>query len=180
MVALALFAILATMSYAILDQSIANAATLGERMERLKALQKTVRVIGEDFMQLTPRPIRNDLGEGFKASLSTDFQSLYAIELTRAGWSNPLVLQRPSLQRVAYRIEEDELVRYHWNVLDRTLANEPKAEVLLDNVDGIAFRFLQNNGEWTEEWPSARNPGPSGWKQRPRAGRTRVATHGRR
>lgn len=169
MVAMAVFAILAALAYGVLGQTLANSEMLSARMSRLKDIQKTVRIMSDDFLQLAPRPVRSDLGEGFSAALSTDFQSTYALELTRAGWTNPAGLPRGSLQRVAYRLEEDELVRYYWTVMDRTLANQPAVVALLDEVDGIVFRFLQANGEWTEQWPPSSSPGPAGMKQRPRA-----------
>lgn len=169
MVSMAVFAILAALAYGVLSQTLANSEMLSGRMERLQDIQRTIRLISDDFLQLAPRPVRSDLGEGFSAALSTDFQSIYALELTRAGWRNPAGLPRGSLQRVAYRLEEDELVRYYWNVMDRTLANEPAAIVLLDQVDSAVFRFLQANGEWIEQWPPPSAPGPTGMKQRPRA-----------
>jgi general secretion pathway protein J len=70
---------------------------------------------------------------------------------------------------VAYRIEEQQLVRYYWNVLDRTLGNEFVGVTLLDGVESVNFRFLQSNGEWTERWPPQNTPGPLGLRERPRA-----------
>lgn len=169
MVAMAIFAVLAALAYGVLNQTLLNAEILSDRMDRLRAIQKTVRVISDDFMQLAPRPVRQEFGEGFSAALTTDLQSVYAIELTRGGWNNLIVLPRGTLQRAAYRLEENELIRYHWNVLDRTLSNEPAAVSLLDEVDSIVFRFLQSNGEWTDVWPPASSPGPTGLKLRPRA-----------
>ena len=169
MVAMAIFAVLSALAYGVLNQTLLNAEILSSRMDRLKAIQKTVRTISDDFIQLAPRPVRLDIGEGYSAALTTDLQSVYALELTRGGWSNLIVLPRSTLQRVAYRLEENELIRYHWNMLDRTLSNEPRAVALLDEVESVAFRFLQTNNEWTERWPPANQPGPSGFKQRPRA-----------
>jgi general secretion pathway protein J len=169
MVAMAIFAILASLAYGVLNQTLLNSEILTEKMERLKAIQKTMRVISDDFLQLAPRPVRGELGERYGASLTTDFQSVYALELTRGGWSNLIVLPRGTMQRAAYRLEENELIRYHWNVLDRTLNNQPIAVVLLDDVDAVAFRFLQPSGEWIEQWPPPSMPGPLGLKQRPRA-----------
>ena len=60
-------------------------------------------------------------------------------------------------------------MRYHWRVLDRTLANEPISVTMLDDIDSISFRFLQANGEWTDQWPPLNTPGRAGLRQRPRA-----------
>jgi general secretion pathway protein J len=78
-------------------------------------------------------------------------------------------LPRGTLQRVAWRLEEGELIRYYWTVLDRTLDNQPAGRVLLDGVESVEFRFMQDNGEWTDEWPPEDRPGALGLRQRPRA-----------
>lgn len=169
LVALVVFSVLAALGYGALNQTLGAADLLNERMDRLQAIQRTVRSLGQDFMLLAPRSIRSELNSGSGAALTTDFQTGFAIELTSGGWSNPAVLPRSTLQRAAYRIEEDKLVRYHWRVLDRTLANEPIAVELLDEVQSIAFTFLQANGEWTEQWPALDIQVSVGSRQRPRA-----------
>lgn len=169
LVSLAIFAILAALAYGALSQTLNSAEMLNDRMDRLQALQRAMRLLSEDFEQMSPRPIRDDLGDGFVPALSTDFQSGFALELTHGGWSNPAVLPRSTLQRSAYRIEDDELVRYHWRVLDRTLANEPLGVTLLDGVESIVFRFMESNGDWTDAWPPRNLPGALGARQRPRA-----------
>lgn len=169
LVSLAIFAVLSALAYGALSQTLDNVDMLNERMDRLQALQRTMRLLSEDFQQLSPRPIRDDLGEGLNPALDTGFESGFALELTHGGWSNPVVLPRSTLQRSAYRIEDDELVRYHWRVLDRTLANEPLGVTLLDGVESILFRFMQANGEWIEQWPPQNRPGALGARQRPRA-----------
>lgn len=169
LVALAIFGMLAAIAYGTLGRTLSNAEILTERMQRLQSLQRTMRYLSEDFMQLAPRPVREDLGDNFGPALHTDVQSDFAVELTHGGWSNPATLPRGTLQRVAYRLEEGELVRYHWTVLDRTLSNEPVGRALLDEVESVVFRFMQENGDWTEEWPPENRPGPLGLRQRPRA-----------
>jgi len=168
-VAVAVFAAMAALAYGALNQTLFNSELMRVRMDRLAALQKTVRVLSEDFMQLAPRPIRNELDVGFNPALTTDPQSIYRIELSRGGWSNFIALPRGTLQRVAYRLEDGEFIRYHWNVMDRTLANEPLREVLIDDVEEVAFRFLGANGQWVEQWPPSGAEGPGGLRQRPRA-----------
>jgi general secretion pathway protein J len=169
LVSLAIFAILAALCYGALNQSLQSAEMLNGRMDRLQAVQRTMRLLVDDLQQLAPRPIRDEIGDSFSPALDTGFQSGFALELTHGGWSNPIVLPRGTLQRSAYRMEDDELVRYHWMVLDRTLANEAAEVVLLDGVESIFFRFLQANGQWTEQWPPASRPGALGARLRPRA-----------
>lgn len=169
LVSLAIFGILAALAYGALGQTLAASELLNDRMDRLQALQRTMRIISEDFLQLSPRPVRNELGDSLSASLDTDFQSGFAIELTHGGWNNPIVLPRGTMQRAAYRIEDGELKRYHWRVLDRTFSNEPVNVTLLDGVEGILFRFLQVDGEWTEQWPPNDQAGAGRTRLRPRA-----------
>jgi general secretion pathway protein J len=169
LVAMAVFAVLAALSYGTLNQTLLSAEILSERMDRLQALQRTMRMITDDFQQLAPRPVRDELGDNLKPALDTGFQSGFALELTRGGWSNPVVLPRSTLQRAAYRMEDDELVRYHWYALDRTLSNEPVGVALLDGVEGIQFRFLVDNENFSDQWPPLNRPGALGARQRPRA-----------
>ena len=80
-----------------------------------------------------------------------------------------MALPRGTLQRAAYRLEEDELVRYYWTVLDRTLSNEPIAVTILDGVEALKLSYLLDNGDSIEQWPPPTAPGPLGLRQRPRA-----------
>jgi general secretion pathway protein J len=168
LVALAVFGVLSVMAYMALGQTLSNADLLGERMQRLEAIQRTVRYLDSDLMQAAPRPVRGLLGDGYEPAIRSSFGSEYALEVTHGGWSNPAGLPRGTLQRSAYRIEDDELIRYHWRVLDRTINNEPIQTVLLDGVESIVFRFLTTDGEGSEQWPPTNTPGPAGFRLRPR------------
>jgi len=169
MVALAIFGILSAMAYAALSQTLLGAEMLSERMDRLQAIQRTMRHLSQDFIQLAPRPVRLELGDSFGPALQSDLSSEFAVELTHGGWNNPIALPRGTLQRAAYRLEEDELVRYYWTVLDRTFSNEPVAVTILDGVESILFRYLLESGDTIEQWPPPTAPGLLGLRQRPRA-----------
>ena len=169
LVAMAVFAVLAGFAYSTLSQTLISAEILGERMDRLQALQRTMRLLTDDLQQLAPRPVRDELGDNLRPALDTSFQSGFALELTRSGWNNPIVLPRSTQQRVAYRIEDGELIRFHWYSLDRTLSNEPVSVTLLDGVESLQFRFLVSNNDFTEQWPPQNLPGALGVRQRPRA-----------
>ena len=64
LVALAVFGVLSVMAYMALGQTLSNADMLGERMQRLEAIQRTIRYLDSDLMQTSPRPVRGLLGDG--------------------------------------------------------------------------------------------------------------------
>ena len=169
LVAMAIFAVLAGFAYATLGQTLLSAEILSERMDRLQALQRTMRMLTDDLQQLAPRPIRDELGDNLRPALDTGFQSGFALELTRSGWSNPVVLPRSTQQRAAYRIEDGELIRFHWYTLDRTLSIEPVRVTMLDGVEAMQLRFLIGDNNFSDQWPPLNRPGALGARQRPRA-----------
>lgn len=168
MVSLAIFAALAAAAYTTLNGVVEASRVVSEQMSGLQALQRTVQRMTLDFSQLTPRPVRDELGDGRLPVLSAGGRSLDLADLSRGGWSNPLVLPRPALQRVTYRIEEDRLIRRQWPVMDRTLATEPAEATLLDGLQDIRIRYLSGD-EWTEQWPPDAAAGALGLALRPRA-----------
>lgn len=156
LVALAVFGVLTALAYMTLGQSLNNADMLTERMDRLQSIQRTMYYLSSDLLQAVPRPIRAELGDPQPALISS-FAAEFALQVTHAGWPNSAGVPRSSLQRSAYRIEDDELLRYHWNVLDRTVNNLPIATIMLEGIESLTFRFLQNDGEWVDQWPPITN-----------------------
>jgi len=169
LVALAVFGIMSMIAYSALGTTLSNADFLANRMDRIQSIQRAIRYLSTDLMQAAPRPIRSEVGDDFQPALVSTLSSDYLLELTHGGWGNPAGLPRGTQQRVAYRLEEDKLVRYHWNVLDRTYANEPFAIELLDGVESLYFRYIDATGEVSEVWPPQLQAGAIGLRSRPRA-----------
>ena len=167
MVAVAVFGVMSVLAWGALSNSLSNTDLLTERMNRLQAIQRTMRFLSSDLTQATPRSVRGELGDTQLPAMLSSVSGNFAIEFTHGGWRNPAGLPRSTLQRTAYRLEDDELIRYHWRVLDRTYANEPVATVLLDNVESLLFRFYTDTGEPTDVWPP--QGGPASLRLRPRA-----------
>jgi len=63
MVALFIAAVMFAMGYGALSQGIRNHDTLKEQQARLLQLQSAVRIMEQDFVQLSPRPIRQAVGD---------------------------------------------------------------------------------------------------------------------
>lgn len=153
LVALAIFGILSVLAYQALGQTFSNADLLNERMDRLRAVQQAMRVLGNDIRLAAPRPVRDPLTGTLVPALRTKPGSEFALEVTRGGWPNPASLPRGTLQRAHYRIDEGVLQRMHWNVLDAGLSSEPIITELLDDVESVVFNYLPPGGDWTDQWP---------------------------
>ena len=153
LVSLAIFGILSVLAYQALGQTFSNADLINERMDRLRAVQQAMRVLGNDLRLAAPRPVRDPLTGTLIPAVRTEPGTEFALEVTRGGWPNPAALPRGTLQRARYRINDGELERLHWNVLDAGLSNEPVITVLLDDVESIVFNYLQPGGDWTDQWP---------------------------
>jgi general secretion pathway protein J len=69
MVAVFITAIVLSMGYGAVNQALANHDALETRQARLLAVQTTMRLITQDFTQLTPRPVRQPLGDGWLPAL---------------------------------------------------------------------------------------------------------------
>ena len=169
LVAVFVFAVMATLAYGAIGRLLNHAEFLENHMARMQAIQTTMRFLESDLLQVAPRPVRDELGESLIAALQTSATSQFALELTRGGWSNPAGLPRSTQQRLAYQLIDGELSRYHWTVLDRTFSNQPVQTVLLDDVDAIGFRYLLTNGEWTDQWPPLGSVDAVDPRNRPRA-----------
>lgn len=168
-VSLAIFSMLAALSYATLNRIVEGTGLVSEQMARLQQVQRTVQLLTNDFAQLAPRPVRDELGGGDRPALLADARNEYLVEFTRNGLVNPLGLQRSTQRRVAYRIEDDKLVRLYWPVLDRTLATEPLEAEIIDDVESLQVRYFLPPDRWSEEWPAGGARTVSASYSRPRA-----------
>ena len=69
LVALFITAIIFAMGYGAISRALQDRAAMQSRQERLTAVQTAMRVMVQDFTQLTPRPVRDQLGESSLATL---------------------------------------------------------------------------------------------------------------
>jgi general secretion pathway protein J len=152
LVALAIFAVLATMAYAALNSVLTARKQVEAKSARLSALQTALMIMERDVEQAVPRGIRDEFGDG-QPALQGGGVGTTMLSLTRDGWSNPLGLARSHLQRVAYQFNDKQLIRQSWGILDRAPNTESYSEVLLDNVTAVELRFLGQDGQWSPYWP---------------------------
>lgn len=156
LVALAVFSIVAVMSYRGLDAVATARAGAGTATARLVALQRSVLFFERDLEQLIGRPVRDGHGTVRAAVIGTEHAGGAALEFTHAGWDNPAGRDRSNLQRVRYRYDRAEasLVRESWGVLDLAPDSSPTSQSLVPGLRGAGFRFMDGNGIWREDWPA--------------------------
>lgn len=169
LVAMAIFGVLTLLAYQSLDQSIANANALSARMDRLQAIQRTVRYLSNDLASATPRPVRNELGDGYRPAVDVSPANDFALAVTHGSWTNPAGLPRSTQQRTVYKLDEDRLLRIYYTVLDSTYSNNAISTEILNGVVSLEFRMMQDNGATINQWPPANAQGQSAEGLRPRA-----------
>jgi general secretion pathway protein J len=150
LVALAIFGLLAAMSYGGLQAVLEQQSYTEQAADRLSALQKMYLIMQRDIEQIVPRTVRDEYGDTQQPLVGGD-----ALQLTRGGWRNPAGRQRSTLQRVGYAYDDEQLVRYTWSVLDRAQDSEPLQQPLIEDVENMQLRYLDGNDEWQEQWPDA-------------------------
>jgi len=152
LIASIVFAIMAIMAYGGLDNVMDNSKSSQQALSRLQQLQQSISIINRDFSQLIPRAVRDEYGNAVPA-LSAGENIDNIIEFTRGGRSNPANLLRSTLVRVAYQFDDEKLVRLQWPQLDNAPGTEARKTTLIDNMEDVTVRFLDQNAEWQEEWP---------------------------
>ncbi len=153
LVAIAVFAIMSLMAYSGLNTVLNSYSHIKQKTEQLTELQTAFTLISRDIEQAIERPVRNSYGEPLEP-MTNDSENLDIIlEFTRTGRPNPAALPRSNLQRIAYMLDDGQLIRLNWPVLDRAPETEPYETALLTKIKSVSIRFLDENMEWQEEWP---------------------------
>lgn len=148
LIALSIFGLLSAMAYGGLNTVLSQRAHTDRAAEQLKALQQVYLVMQRDIEQVMPRTIRDQYGTTLNALVDDG-----RLQLTRGGWSNPLRQPRSSMQRVGYFLEDHQLYRYAWRVLDQAQDTEPTQQKLAENIESFSLRYLNEDNVWLTSWP---------------------------
>ncbi len=150
MVAVAIFAAIAAIAYGSVDALLRARARLENSEARLRALQVTLSTFERDVRSTVARPAREPYGDPRPALVGQRGD----ITLTRLR-SGGLADAQAQAQRVGYGLEGKRLMRYAWPVTDAAPSTRPLATPLLDAVDGVSMRYLDDQGGWRDVWPAA-------------------------
>jgi len=170
LVAVAIFVIVGMLAMTGYNELSTQSTRVETSAARVRAVQSTMQHFNQDFATLEPRPVRQPMGDGMIPAIRADNnQQDEIVELTRSGWSNPAGVPRPTLQRVAYRLQDQKLRRDYWVSLDHVTTEDPVSTVMLDKVKSLKLRFLASNRQWQEQWPPLGYSAPDVMTVRPMA-----------
>ena len=164
LIAMAITALVAVVAYSGLSAAISGAESLRSASVRAHDIHQTLGLLSSDLRQTVNRPVIDEFGQVAPA-LSGGELARNMLSLTRAGWHNSTAAPRSGLQRVHWWLEDDQLWRGYYPVLDRTAGTESIETLILDEVTRFEVRFLPALGmiesdrddvidrrNWQENW----------------------------
>ena len=164
LIAMAITALVAVVAYSGLSAAISGAESLRSASVRAHDIHQTRGLLSSDLRQTVNRPVIDEFGQVAPA-LSGGELARDMLSLTRAGWHNSPAAPRSGLQRVHWWLEDDQLWRGYYPVLDRTAGTESIETLILDEVTRFEVRFLPALGmiesdrddvidrrNWQENW----------------------------
>lgn len=170
MVAVAIFSAIAAIAYG----SVAALLRARERLENsaadLRSLQTALSSFERDVRSAVARSVREPYGDS-RAALVGERGGLTLTRLRSGGLADAAA----QTQRVGYVLEGQRWSRLAWPVADAAPSTRPRAATLLDAVNGVSIRYLDEQGQWREVWPAAGVAANARLEALPRAIDLRVA-----
>lgn len=163
LIALAITALVATLSFASLTAVLDSVEGVREARAEIRSVNQFWSLLARDLRQVVPRRVRDEYGEVESAFWGGELAD-NSLNFTRLGWHNTNGLSRSNMQRVRYVWEDETLYRETFVVLDRTGETEPRRITMLEDVIEFELRFLPqgatlapdnlDTGDWETTWSS--------------------------
>ena len=152
LVALAIFSLMAVIAYGGLQSVLSSQETIEIEIKRLNDLQMTFSIMGRDIENMVARKIRGKYGDIEPAMRSDDNLTVAYFELSRLGGHILPVNHKSAIERVAYTLEDGNLFRQYWRVLDRSQDSSPIKMILMQGVEELHVRLLDDDMQWNRSW----------------------------
>lgn len=166
LIAISIFAIVSVIATQALQNSVITKNILMKKVNRLNQVKMSYQIMERDLINLINRPITDADGKkqpallvpinhmskiGLQVSSANEF-GIERLEFTRSGHTQWLLNEDSSLQRIAYYLNGDQLVRHSWRVLDQAPSSKADVRVLLDKIKKIEIKFYDQKGNLLQEW----------------------------
>lgn len=170
LVSVFIFAVIGTISVALMASSVSARDINGEVLDRTAMLDRARTLLREDFGQIARRPVRDAAGyrdpyvfAGASTGLAdyeTDRNERVLVTFTRRGRANPGLLRpRSSLVHVTYLVRDGALVRRVRDYPDPGETTRITDQVLLEGVEDIEIGFLVGSAWQNRAFMSAEGQG---------------------
>lgn len=146
MVALAVFAILGTLTYRGTNAMFASAQHIEQELERWRALNRAFQIIESELFQVVAPQTKEAVASTPPMSLLVGTGSQELRFLSLAGGAP---------ERIGFVFERQ---RIDWTRQTMAADTPNERDTLIDNVTGLRWLFLSKSG-WVEAWPIDGEPG---------------------
>ena len=151
LLALAIFAVIAVLSYRATASMSEGEAQLSAEAQRWRTLESLFTRFEADIRQAIPRGART--GPQREAPwIGTTFDGHAALAFTRAG-SEFVIEPNASGQRLGYRLNGSTLELAYWPAIDHEATAKPTIYPLVGGVAGFDLEYLTRAGRWRNRWP---------------------------
>ncbi len=150
LVAMLVMAVLSVLAYQAFDGILAMEARSKEQFLEENRRSLATSIILNDFLHMRARPVRDQLG-GIKPAFMAP-SGEHQVEFTRGGLPD-FATMAGGIQRLAYRVEGDRLIRTSWEVADEGPQTRQLDQVLAAGVTGLTAEMLDPQGLFVPQWP---------------------------
>lgn len=156
LVSIVILALLSVAGYRGLDAVLQTRERVAAETKKWQHLSFFFLRLDQDIAQAVRRRVR-DTGEqsqpewvGHAVVVGEDDAEL---SFTRAGDSDQ-GFSHLTPQRIAYRLEQGNIVLLRWPVLDLAERTRPVRYPLLEGIREFTWSYLDSSGDWRSQWPS--------------------------
>ncbi len=156
LIALAIFAIMAIMSYRTLDSVFQTRQHLSAETARLRDVSLLFARLDDDFTTLLdrrPRNADNLLDDALRLTALLPGTDDATLAFTRSGFAGSTGTAATP-QRVGYRLKNGTLELVLWPSLDAAPRTSPQAYPALTQVSDAKWRAMDRGGNWQNVWRS--------------------------
>lgn len=155
LVSLVILALLSVAGYRSLDAVLQTRERVAAETHKWQHLTFFFARLEQDIAQAVHRSVRDSGGlarpewAGHAVVVGEDDAEL---TFTRAGITDQGLSMRTP-QRIAYRLEQGNIVLLRWPELDQPERAKPVRYPLLEGVREFKWRYLDTSGNWQTQWP---------------------------
>ena len=154
MIAISIFSVISLLTIGGLSNALNTRTHTEESLQHLVRFQMFFSIIDREIHQISKRPVRDEYGAITPAITSDTSVGVEGLEFSHHG--RFALAEQSRLQRVAYYLEDNKLIKKHWKVLDRVEDTQPVKQELLNNIEELSFAYYGHSsdgtGDWYDEW----------------------------